>query len=90
MSGHHDMSTELHEQLVEAISSIVQDMTTTTVSPEEEIADEYNSALLAKENAVQVDITILCHFWGVSDPLCLSFSSAPHFFRLFFSCPPPC
>jgi hypothetical protein len=29
--------------------------------------------------------------WGwVSDPLCLSSSLAPHFFRLFFSCPPPC
>jgi hypothetical protein len=28
-------------------------------------------------------------FW-VSDPLCLSSSSALHFFRLFFSVPPPC
>jgi hypothetical protein len=26
---------------------------------------------------------------GFSNPLCLSSSSARHFFRLFFSCPPP-
>jgi hypothetical protein len=28
-------------------------------------------------------------FWGVSDPMCLSSSSALHFFQLFFLCPPP-
>jgi hypothetical protein len=29
-------------------------------------------------------------FWGVSNPLCLSSSSALHFFQLFFLGPPPC
>jgi hypothetical protein len=37
--------------------------------------------------------TYTCNFFfggGGSDPLCLSSSLAFHFFRLFFSCPPPC
>jgi hypothetical protein len=33
--------------------------------------------------------TILTFFFWISDPLCLSSSSALHFFRLFFLGPPP-
>jgi hypothetical protein len=41
----------------------------------------------------QVSLILFSYFFGGeggSDPWCLSSSSALHFFRLFFSCPPPC
>jgi hypothetical protein len=68
MDGHKDMPEEFHEMLADSITNLVHEMTTTTLSPEtdmktttltpeEEIADEYNTALLAKETAVQVRIS---------------------------------
>jgi hypothetical protein len=67
MDGHKDMPEEFHEMLADSITNLVHEMTTTTLSPEtemktttltaeEEVADEYNTALLAKETAVQVRI----------------------------------
>jgi hypothetical protein len=46
--------------------------------------------LLQRELALLPRLVYINTFWGVSNPLCLSSSSALHFFRLFFLGPPPC
>ena len=54
MDGHKEMPEEFQEKLEDSINSIIHDMTTTTtISPEEELANDSNVALLARANVVQ-------------------------------------
>ena len=54
MDGHKEMPEEFQEKLEDSINSIIHDMTTTTtISPEEELANDYNVALLTRANVVQ-------------------------------------
>jgi hypothetical protein len=49
----------------------------------------YSYVCRQKEMALGALYIPTVFFW-VSNPLCLSYSSALHFFQLFFSGPPPC